>query len=21
MPTLCYHGKLSPIGSCRVCMV
>jgi predicted molibdopterin-dependent oxidoreductase YjgC len=21
IPTLCYHKKLSPIGSCRVCMV
>ena len=21
IPTLCYHAKLSPIGSCRVCMV
>jgi predicted molibdopterin-dependent oxidoreductase YjgC len=21
IPTLCYHGKMSPIGSCRLCLV
>ena len=21
IPTLCYHPKLQPIGSCRVCLV